>query len=943
MKKPILKTIALLTSFAIVACSQDIVVENTQTINDGDAINKICITGQDFQIDKDTRSSVTIGESGASFAWDEDDVIGIFPDKGDQVSFAMEQGAGTQTATFTGGGWALKSSAKYAAYYPHIYENRDLTAIPVSYAGQTQNGNANTDHIGAYDFMAASITTPENGAVAFDMQHLGALVQLTLTIPEPSTLTKVVLNSSTEFTETGTFDLTSETPALTTENKSNAIEIALYDVVTTEANENITVYFMTAPIDLSNEEITAIICLADETILYGEITGKDLQAGKAYRLFADKLSNEPNEPEGTIPNNQIWYTNGSTTEPIQFWSDIFGATIVSNTYNAKKQCWVVTCDGYVTTIGNSAFKNCSSLTSVTMPDSITTIGYSAFESCSSLTSVTIPDSVTTIGYSAFESCSSLTSVTIPDSVTTIGYSAFKSCSSLISAIIGYSVNKIEMYLFEDCSNLTSVTIGNSVTNIEFAAFRYCRNLTSITIPDSVTSIGDWVFYNCSNLTSVTIGDGVTSIGDYAFASCSSLTSVTIPDSVTTIGEDTFSNCWSLTSVTIPDSVTTIGEDAFYYCPSLTNVYITDLSAWCKIDFGNEYANPISYNSNLYLNNEFVTDIVIPNDITVIKSCTFSGFNSLTSVTIGDNVTTIGNTAFCACPNLTSVTIGNNVTTIGVEAFAYCGNLTSVTIGNSVTTIGDDAFASCSSLTSVTIPDSVTTIGSYAFYGCSCLTCVNIPDSVTEIGNLAFYSCDSLTSVTIPNSVMNIGYGAFSDCYYLTSFNGKFASEDGRCLIKDGVLTSFAIGCGLTEYTIPDSVTTIGDYAFASCSSLTSVTIPDSVTTIGEDAFSSCYSLASITIPDSVTTIGEDAFSNCWSLTSVTIPNSVTTIGFGAFHACLELTSVYCKATTPPAGSNSMFDSNASDRKIYVPTESVNSYRMAAYWGNYATAIVGYDF
>ena len=431
MKQILIKTSVLL-SFTVAACTQDVVVQTTQNYDNGELLQELSITGKDFQFENETRSSVTIGESGASFTWDEDDVIGIFPDKGDQVSFAMEQGAGTQTATFTGGGWALKSSAKYAAYYPHVYENRDLTKIPVSYVGQAQNGNANTDHIGAYDFMAAGVSTPENGAVAFDMQHLGCLVQLTITVPEPSMLTKVVLNSSTEFTETGTIDLTSETPAITTENKSNAIEIALYDVVTTEANENITVYFMTAPINLSNEELTAIICLADETILYGEITGKDLQAGKAYKLFADKLSNEPNEPEGTIPNNQIWYTNGSTTEPIQFDSDTFGATIVSNTYNAKKQCWVVTCDGYVTKIGNSAFESCCSLTSITIPDSVTTIGNYAFSSCYSLASITIPDSVTTIGEDAFSNCWSLTSVTIPDSVTTIGFCAFNDCRELTS-------------------------------------------------------------------------------------------------------------------------------------------------------------------------------------------------------------------------------------------------------------------------------------------------------------------------------------------------------------------------------------------------------------------------------------------------------------------------------------------------------------------------------
>ena len=248
------------------------------------------------------------------------------------------------------------------------------------------------------------------------------------------------------------------------------------------------------------------------------------------------------------------------------------------------------------------------------------------------------------------------------------------------------------------------------------------------------------------------------------------------------------------------------------------------------------------------------------------------------------ITTIGYMAFWACYSLTSVTIGDSVTSIGQYAFRYCDSLTSVTIPDSVTTIGDNAFAWCDSLTSVTIPDSVTTIGDNAFEDCDSLTSVTIPDSVTTIGTEAFRYCSRLSCITIPDSVTTIGDAAFANCSSLQEFKSKFASEDCRCLIIDGTLNSFAPG-GLVEYTIPDSVTTIGWAAFDSCTSLTSVTIPDSVTTIGDFAFYYCSSLTSVTIPNSVTSIGERAFKNCDSLASINIPESVASIGNEVFHGC----------------------------------------------------------
>lgn len=365
----------------------------------------------------------------------------------------------------------------------------------------------------------------------------------------------------------------------------------------------------------------------------------------------------------------------------------------------------------------------------------------------------------------------------------------------------------------------------------------------------------------------------------------------------------------------------------------------------KADFG----APIL--SNTYEDGKGI--ITFDGDVTSIGSSAFYFNSNITSIAMPDSVTKIGDAAFYLCSSLTSAYIPEGVTAFGDQAFYYCAQLESITIPESVETIGYDTFNNCKALsefngkfasadgrcliidgalhsfapagiTEYAIPEGITAIRQHAFYECTRLTSVTIPEGVTSIGEMVFYGCSSLTgTLTIPDSVTEIGTRAFFGCKGLTEFKSKFASADGRCLVIDGSLHSFA-PAGITEYAIPEGVTTIAPYTFYNCSNLTN-----------------------ITIPNGTTTLGDRSFYNCSSLTSITLVESITQIGDYVFNGCSSLASVYCKATNPPTAvfrfGWSAFEKNASDRKIYVPTTAVEDYKAANGWSKYADYIEGYDF
>ena len=519
--------------------------------------------------------------------------------------------------------------------------------------------------------------------------------------------------------------------------------------------------------------------------------------------------------------------------------------------------------------------------SYTVPDTVRTISEFAFESCHGLTAVTIPEGVTDIGDGAFDGCE-IAEVTLPASLRSLGKDAFgegyyapaffvadgnsvyasDSNGALFNADrtellrvpgsykgayqIPETVAVIGESAFYDCYDLTAVTIPDGVGSIGGHAFSGCWNLSAVTIPDSVSTVGDYAFYGCSSLSVVTIPDRVGSIGDCTFFDCYNLTAVTIPDGVGSIGVSAFSGCCNLTAVTIPDSVSTIGDYAFSGC-SLTTVTIP--------------GSVRSLGSGAFDGAVSAGFSVDPDNPAYSSDARGALFNKDQTVLL------------CIPRSLEAYSVPETVTEIADAAFSGCWQLRTVTIPEGVTGIGDDAFSNCSELVELTLPDSLRSIGANAFNFCDHLRQLSIPRSVTSISPDAFVNCRNLRGLSV-----SPGNPAYS-----SDESGVLFNRDKTVLIQ--MLSGF-----YGDYSVPESVVTIGESAFANCGGLQAVSIPDGVRSIGSGAFQWCSALREVRLPDGIAALEELVFADCSSLESVTIPAGVKLIGEYAFYGCTELRS-----------------------------------------------------
>ena len=687
------------------------------------------------------------------------------------------------------------------------------------------------------------------------------------------------------------------------------------------------------------------------------------------------------------------YTVGNSTYTYTILTD---DTIKITKYKGTDESIVIPSeiDGKkVTVIGSSAFYGFKSLKNIEIPDGITSIENYAFCQCWSITSLSVPESVTSIGTGAFRFCGDLKEIKLPSNLTVLSDSLFGADANLEyitfgdaektdTVIIPETVQKIGNYVFMNCEKIKNINLPSNLKSIGKTCFQGCISLTGLFIPQSVESIGGGIFGDCDALQSVEIEDennnfifkdgilydvknGIlvsavnslipekvivdecTKTIDYsAFADCNNLYEIEIPQGVVNIGEKAFARLDNLKNIDIPDSVTNITTLAFYRCNGLVSVQV-------------------------------------PGSVTAIKNGTFRECNNLKKVILNEGVAKIEGSAFVFCSSLEQIKLPQSLMSIGSGAFDNCTSLISVELPDNAI-ISSDTFRGCKNLSKIVLSDTNNNyiVKNGILYNkamTSAIYCIpasgveeiSIEDGVTTIDSNLQFSVN-VKKINISRSVTKINTAAFMYCYDLQSIkvdseNGKYMSEKGILYNKDMTrILCYPAGIKDTEFFVPDTVKTIGDFVFYGTKALESINIPDSVTNIGTDAFGECSGLKEVVIPDSVTSMGEAVFYKCTSLEKVklsvnitspnpavfqycsslkevVLPESMKFISFFMFSYCKEITNIVLPDTlTSVLGS--AFQNCDNLKNITVPKNvtTIQDYALGYYYDEQSATYKKYD-
>ena len=472
------------------------------------------------------------------------------------------------------------------------------------------------------------------------------------------------------------------------------------------------------------------------------------------------------------------------------------------------------------------------------------------------------------------------------SVEIIGSGSFKNQTELTAIQIPASVIEIQSGSFEYCSNLTSFTFASS-SKLKTISGSYVLSGTKVTtlmLPASLETIAGFAFDHAKELTTVDFEEGSV---------------------LKTIGADAFQTCSKLQTITIPASVKSIGGSAFSQTYNIKRVNISDINAWSQISFSS-LANPATHARGLYLNGTLVTNLVLDNSVTKISSYAFKGCSTITSVTLPSGLQTIGSETFKGCTGITNLTLPSSLQTIGSSAFSDCKSMT-ITIpdDNMLTSIGKDAFNNCK-LTTATYNNCtyiLTASGKYSVLmksNSTSITEISLHTDTNVVVADAFNNCSSLTKVNTTDvniwAQISFSNSTANPLYYAKKLyeNGALVTNINlnNTVTRIGDYAFYNLVTNEMVLTIPSSVTTIGAYAFNSCKGITKVEFNanSQLTTIGNDAFMHCSNLSEIVLPDTVETIGEWAFAST-SIRNINIPAKVKSLEYATFYNCAQLTNV----------------------------------------------------
>ena len=588
----------------------------------------------------------------------------------------------------------------------------------------------------------------------------------------------------------------------------------------------------------------------------------------------------------------------------------------------------------VKTIGKSAFEECSKLTTLNLGQDLMTVGDRAFYNCTNVTKLTFPDAITTIGDEAFYNCSSVTEVTVGSKLKSIGTSAFQKCGSFTAILLPDNFTTMGASAFEDCKKLTVAKLGNSLTAVPEKAFKNCISLSEMTVPATSVSIGDQAFYNDAALAVITMNEGLKTIGNEVFWNNSGVRTFTIPGTVTSIGTNSFYGCTSTSVLRFKDGEGTLTIDTKKTRSKKIDDMTTN-SSYTDRRYDYFYDCPIK---TLYLGRDLKYDY---SDNTYIydyvdgqweykgrASAPFINSTTLQRVTIGPKVTFLYNHLFHNCDKITTIDIPASIAKIYGNAFDDCSSLTATTFhdatNNHTLTLGDYAFRNCATLPEVTFPRQLLSVGNYTYAQCPLLKTLTFPAMLESIGNYAFAECTGLTQLTFKDSgkSVKLGYGARSNSgtsyldnmplfgnssltylyigrninytagekygyspFYNQSFltDVRFSQSGTVSYCKDYLLYKVN---NCKTLTLPESLTSIGNWTFRGMAALESIVIPNAVTEMGTYAFADDTSLKSAKLSTSCPWLKEGLFSECNTLQSITIPSVVTKMDGYMFAGCI---------------------------------------------------------